>query len=393
MDSHDSFMSSIRIGIIGMGNMGKFHADYLLAGKVSRASLTAVCSTSPQRLEGYKAKGVQIFDNIKSLVGSGAIDALVVATPHPQHPAQGQAAFDAGLHLMVEKPIASHKADAERLIAHAQKHPKQIFAAMFQLRTEPRYLKIRKLIQSGELGDIIRLNWIITDWYRTEAYYASGGWRATWKGEGGGVLLNQCLHQLDTLQWLVGMPSRVRGFCQIGRFHNIEVEDNVSIHLEWGNGATGVFVSSTGEAPGTNRFEIVGTRGKVVLENNRVVFTRNEADMIEFSRATKTGFAKPEVWNVEIPIENATAPHALLMQNFVDAILDGVPLLVPGAEGIHSVELANVMLYSSLIGQTVELPMDGAAFERKLAELIAESKFQKKVQAVSDEDFARSFNR
>lgn len=384
---------SIRIGIVGMGNMGKFHADSLLAGKVSRASLTAVCSTSPAKLDSYRARGVQVFGDVQQLIQAKSIDALLIATPHPQHPAQGQAALEAGLHLMVEKPIASHKADAERLIAAAARHPRLVFAAMFQLRTEPRYARIRKLIQSGELGDIVRVNWIITDWFRTEAYYASGGWRATWKGEGGGVLLNQCLHQLDTLQWLVGMPARVRGFCQIGRYHQIEVEDNVTIYLEWPNRATGVFVSSTGEAPGTNRFEIAGTRGRVVLENNRLTFTRNDADMIEFSRAARTGFAKPEVWNVEIPIDNATLPHAILLQNFVDAILDGTPLLVPGAEGLHSVELANVMLYSSLLGQTVELPMDGAAFEQQLARLIAESKFEKKVQAVSDEDFTKSFNR
>ncbi len=176
---------------------------------------------------------------------------------------------------------------------------------MFQMRVEPRYPKIRKLIESGELGQLVRVNWIITDWFRTEAYYASGGWRATWKGEGGGVLLNQCLHQLDMLQWLCGMPSRVRGFCQLGRFHNIEVEDNVTSYLEWANGATGVFVSSTGEAPGTNRFEICGTRGKLVLENNKLTFTRNDADMIEFSKTAKSGFAKPEVWNVDIPFENA----------------------------------------------------------------------------------------
>ena len=264
---------------------------------------------------------------------------------------------------------------------------------MFQFRTEPRYTKIQRLIQDGELGDVVRINWIITDWFRTEAYYASGGWRATWKGEGGGVLLNQCLHQLDTLQWLVGMPARVRGFCQIGRFHNIEVEDNVSIFMEWKNGATGVFVSSTGETPGTNRFEIVGTRGKVVLENGKLTFTRNDADMIEFSKAAKTGFAKPETTEENIPIENAEAPHAALMQNFVDAILDGSPLMVPGEEGIHSVELANVMLYSSLIQQTVELPMDSAAFEKKLQLLIADSKFQKKVVEVSGEDFTKSFHR
>jgi predicted dehydrogenase len=264
---------------------------------------------------------------------------------------------------------------------------------MFQFRTEPRYLEMQKLIQRGELGQVVRVNWVITDWYRTEAYYASGGWRATWKGEGGGVLLNQCLHQLDTLQWLVGMPARVRGFCQIGRYHNIEVEDNVSIFMEWSSGATGVFVSSTGETPGTNRFEMAGTRGKVVLENNKLTFTRNDADMIEFSRSAKTGFDKPAVSSQEIPFGNAAAPHAALMQNFVDAILDGKPLLVPGEEGIHSVELANVMLYSSLINQTVELPMDGAAFEKKLQELIAGSKFQKKVVEISGDDFTKSFNR
>ena len=384
-------MNTVRLGIIGMGNMGKHHADYLLAGKVARVELTAVCSTSPAKLEKYKA--AKIFDDGEKLIRSGGVDAVVIATPHYQHTSLGIAAFESGVHVMVEKPISAHKADAERLLAVRRKHPKLVFGAMFQFRIEPRYLKLKKLIDDGELGDIVRINWIITDWYRTEAYYASGGWRATWKGEGGGVLLNQCLHQLDTLQWLVGMPARVRGFCQIGRYHNIEVEDNVSIFMEWKNGATGVFVSSTGETPGTNRFEIAGTRGKIVLENNKLTFTRNDADMIQFSKNATTGFAKPEIWNVEIPFADAPATHAALMQNFVDAILDGAPLLVPGEDGIHSVELANVMLYSSLINQTVELPMDSAAFEKKLQQLIAESKFQKKVIEVSGEDFTKSFHR
>ena len=384
-------MNKVRLGIIGMGNMGKFHADYLLAGKVSRAELTAVCSTSPAKLEKYKA--LKIFSNGEDLIRSPDIDAVVIATPHYQHTTLGIAAFNAGKHVMVEKPISAHKADAERLIAVRKKHPALVFGAMFQFRTEPRYLKLRKLIDDGELGQIVRINWVITDWYRTEAYYASGGWRATWKGEGGGVLLNQCLHQLDTLQWLCGMPKRVRGFCQIGRYHNIEVEDNVSIYLEWPNGATGIFVSSTGETPGSNRFEICGTRGRIVLENNKLTFTRNDADMIEFSKTAATGFAKPEATTADIPFDNADSPHSILMRNFVDAILDATPLLVPGEEGIHSVELANVMLYSSLINQTIELPMDSAAFEKKLNELIAASKFQKKVVEVQGEDFTQSFHR
>jgi len=383
-------MNTVRLGLIGLGNIGRFHADYLRAGKVSRAQLAAVCDAVAP-LDSYQP--LQTFTDAEQMMRSGAIDAVIIATPHYQHTTLGMAAFQAGLHAMVEKPISAHKADAERLIAAHQQHPKLVFAGMFQLRTEPRYTKIRRLIQGGELGPIVRLNWIITDWFRTEAYYASGGWRATWKGEGGGVLLNQCLHQLDMLQWLCGMPARVRGFCQLGRFHNIEVEDNVTVCLEYPNGATGVFVSSTGETPGTNRFEIVGTRGRLVLENNRLTFTRNEADMLEFSRTARTGFARPDVWNVEVPFDNAANQHAVVMQNFVDAILDGAPLIAPGAEGIHSVELANVMLYSSLLGQTVELPMDSAAYERKLQQLIAESKFEKKVRPVSAEDFTKSFIR
>jgi predicted dehydrogenase len=384
-------MKTVRLGIIGLGNIGQHHFGYLPAGKVSRAELVAVSDAVPSKLDRYLP--LKTFTDGEELIRSGLVDAVIIATPHYQHTTLGIAALKQGLHVMVEKPISAHKADAERLIATHTQHPKQVFAGMFQLRAEPRYLKIQKLMRAGELGEIVRMSWIMTDWFRTEAYYASGGWRATWKGEGGGVLLNQCLHNLDAMQWLLGMPARLRGFCQLGRYHNIEVEDNVSAYLEYPNGATGTFVSSTGEAPGTNRFEIVGTRGKVVLERDRISFTRNEADMIQFSRSSKLGFAKPEVWDVEIPFENAPNAHATLMQNFVNAILDGEPLIAPGEEGIHSVELANVILYSSLIDQPVALPMDSAAYEQKLNQLIAGSKVEKKVVAVSNEDFTKSFRK
>ncbi len=386
-------MNKVRLGIIGLGNIGQHHAAYLLDGKVSRAELTAACTPGAAGLEKYRGRVPHLFTSGDELIRSGQCDAVIVATPHFQHTSLGIAALEVGLHTMIEKPISAHKADAERLIACAQQHPKQMFAGMFQMRVEPRYAKMQKLIQSGELGSVVRINWIITDWFRTEAYYASGGWRATWKGEGGGVLLNQCLHQLDMLQWLCGMPSRVRGFCQLGRFHNIEVEDNVTCYLEWSNGATGVFISSTGEAPGTNRFEIVGTRGKLVLENNKLTFTRNDADMIEFSQSAQSGFAKPEVWNVEIPFADAGHAHATIMQNFVEAILDGTPLIAPGADGLGSVELANVLLYSSLIESPVKLPLDGAAWELKLNELIASSKLEKKVVKITHDDFTKSFHR
>src|SRR3954468_20491119 len=321
-------MNKVRVGVIGLGNMGKYHANYLAEGKVDRCELTALASSDRAKVE--KFKHAKAFDSGEKLIDSGEVDAVLIATPHYSHTTLGMRGFEAGLHVMVEKPISVHKADCERLIAAHKKHPDKVFAAMFQLRTEPRYKKLKKLIESGELGQIVRINWILTDWFRTEAYYASGGWRATWKGEGGGALLNQCPHQLDLLQWLVGMPGCVRGVCQFGRYHNIEVEDNVTVFMEFSTGATGVFITSTGEAPGTNRFEIAGDRGKLVLENGKLTFTRNEVPMRAFSKTAKTGFARPELWNIEIPLENTAAQHATIMQNFVESILNGSPLIVPG---------------------------------------------------------------
>lgn len=369
-------MKKVRFGIIGLGHIGNRHAEYLLAGQIARAELTAVVSSVAAKRESCAARGLQAFPDADALFRSGAVDAVIVATPHYQHPAIGAAAFAAGLHVLMEKPIAAHKADAEKLIAAHRAQPQLLFSAMFQMRAEPRFLKMRELIQIGRLGKIGRVNWINTDWFRTETYYASAGWRATWRGEGGGVLLNQAVHNLDMLTWLCGQPVRVRGFCAFGKFHDIEVEDDVTAYLEWANDSTGVFTTSTGEAPGTNRLEIAGTRGRLVLDSDRLTLTTNAMDALEFNRTAREGFTKPETTTEEINLAPAAAPHAALTQNFVDALLDGAPLLAPGAEGIQSVELANAMVYSSLLGETVALPLDGAAWEWQLNELIAASRRQ-----------------
>ncbi len=386
-------MDKVRIGIIGMGNMGRFHANDLLEGKVARGELTAVGSTSPHKLEEYKEKGVQVFGSGEEMIASGAIDALLIATPHYQHTSLGIAALEAGLHIMVEKPISAHKADAERLIAAAVARPELKFGGMFQLRVEPRYQKIRELVQGGELGDLVRVIWVMTDWFRSEAYFQSGGWRATWKGEGGGVLLNQCLHQLDAMQWITGMPSQVRSHVGIGKWHDIEVEDDVTCYMEFANGATGAFITSSGETPGSNRFEIAGTKGRLILENDTLTLTRNAVPSDEWCKTSKIGFQKPETTVEEIPIPGAEAAHATLMTNFVNAILDGEELIAPGEEGLGSVELANVMVYSGLLNEAVDLPMDGGAWEAKLNELIANSTHEKQVVEISSEDFAASFRK
>ena len=386
-------MSTLRLGLIGIGNIGRHHAEYLLAGTVPRCELRAVCAPNPVKLEPWKERGLAVWTDAEAMMSSGTLDAVLIATPHYQHTALGIAALEAGLHVMVEKPISAHKADAERLLACARSHPDRILAGMFQLRVEPRYARIRDLLASGRLGRLQRVSWLITDWFRTDAYYSSGGWRATWKGEGGGVLLNQCLHNLDVLSWILGMPSTVQGFAQFGRWHDIEVEDQVTAYLEWAHGATGVFITSTGEAPGTNRLELAGSRGRLVLENNRLVFQENEADALEWSKTATVGFSKPVIREEELPFENHPAPHAALMENFAAAVLDGAPLIAPGADGLHSVELANAIVFSSIQGKTLALPMDGAAWERELQARIRDSRFEKVVREVSADDFAQSFRR
>jgi predicted dehydrogenase len=357
-------MNKVRIGIVGAGNMGSQHARSLLDGKIKRAELTALCDLNPNRLRPFL--GVKHFSDSNKLLRSGAVDAVLIATPHNDHPALGVAGLQHGLHVLIEKPIAVHKADAQQLLA-AHRNQKQIFAAMFNQRTDDYYKQIRHLVHSGELGAIRRINWIITSWFRSEAYYASGGWRATWAGEGGGVLLNQAPHNLDLFQWICGQPVRVRAHCRFGHYHPIEVEDDVTAYVEFANGATGTFITSTGEAPGTNRLEIAGELGRLVYENDALSFRRNAVPTSEFSRTTTEAFAAPPCEDVvlERPADHGPQ-HLGILRNFADAIHHGAPLLAPAAEGVASLELANAMLLSTWLDRTIELPLDAELYAREL---------------------------
>jgi predicted dehydrogenase len=360
-------MDRVRFGVIGIGGMGGGHARSILDGNVDRAELTAVCDLSDEYLSRFDDSVLKFKDHNKFLQNE-KVDAVIIATPHYSHTPLGIAALDAGKHVLVEKPISVHKADCEKLMsAHTNKD--QVFAAMFQLRCNSINAKVKSLIDNGELGKLIRVNWIITTWYRTAAYYRQGGWRGTWKGEGGGVLMNQAPHQLDLFQWFCGMPVKVRGFCGLGKRHDVEVEDEVTAYMEYENGATGAFISSTCEAPGTNRLEITGENGRLILEDGEITFRRNEVSALEWLESCEKGFRKPPVWDVSIPVKKKDGKHAGIMNNFVDAILDGEELIAPAEEGVKSVELANAILYSSLKDRPVDLPLDGKEFEAELARL------------------------
>ncbi len=381
----------VRVGVIGVGNMGSFHVSLFKDKKISNAELTAICDIDPARLDKYK--DYKTFLDSKKLIRSGLMDAIVIATPHYSHTTIGMDALRQGLHVLSEKPLSVHKADCERLIS-THKNQKQVFAIVFNQRTDPHHKVIKKLVDDGEIGEIQRMNYIITDVFRSEAYYASGTWRATWGGEGGGVLLNQCPHNLDLLQWICGLPVRVRAFCNLGKYHNIEVEDEVTAYLEYANGATGIFLCTTGESPGTSRLEIAGDKGKIVYENGKVIFYKNDTPTRVYSKTTSESFGKPKVTEISLPAEGNGGQHQEVMQNFINAILDGTPLIARAEEGIRSVELGNAMLYSSLTGKTVELPMNSAAYKRRLKKLIKESKLQKKeVRENIKTDVTQSFTK
>lgn len=361
----------VRLGIVGLGVMGSIHANTVLAGKVKRCELAAVSDIVPATRNEFPA--IPFFNSAEDMIDSGLIDALLIATPHFDHTKIGVYALGCGLHVLVEKPISVHKADCQKLL-NSHKSQDQVFAVMFNQRTNPSYIQLHDLITSGELGEIRRINWIVTDWFRTQAYYVASDWRATWAGEGAGVLLNQSPHQLDLWQWMFGMPIQLRAFCHRGRFHNIEVEDDVTAYMEYENGATGVFITTTGEAPGTNRLEIAAENGKIVIETNKIIWTRNTIPTSKFSRETDRGFAKPETKTIDLSVEDKGPGHVGIIINFVEAILDDVPLLAPASEGIHSVELANAMLYSGLNNKTVKLPLNAEKYECFLNGLIASSR-------------------
>src|ERR1700722_19681464 len=385
----DLTMQMVKLGIVGVGTMGAIHAQSVVEGNIPRCQLTAVCDPRPERLNQFSS--IEGFASVDDFLRSSDTDAVLIATPHYSHTTIGIKALEAGRHLLVEKPISVHKSDGERLLA-AHRGLNQVFAAMFNQRTDPFFLKLRQLVQSGDLGAIRRVSWTITNWFRTEAYYQSSDWRATWAGEGGGVLLNQCPHNLDLFQWIFGMPSKVRAFCRFGRYHDIEVEDDVTAYLEYADGMTAVFIASTGEAPGANRLEVAAEKGKVVIENDQFLFSRNEVPMSEFARTDPGRFSAPPVWEIKIPMEGHGPQHNGILANFVAAILDRTPLIAPAEEGINALELANAFLFSTLEDRTIELPIDSALYEKHLKQLIsvASRKKPKIVREISD-DMSKSF--
>ena len=370
-------MSKIKLGIIGIGGMGKNHINSILSDSVSDIEITAVADINAESLGWATGKipEAKQFNSATELMDSGLIDSVFIATPHYDHPELSIAAFERGLSVLVEKPAGVYTKQVRLMNEAYEKHKQQaekenksapVFGIMYNQRTDHIYRKMRELVQSGNYGAIRRTNWIITNWYRSQCYYDSGTWRATWKGEGGGVLLNQCPHNLDLWQWICGMPKMINAHLHFGKWHNIEVEDDVTAYVEYPNGATGVFITSTADAPGTNRFEITLDKGKLVAEDGKLVLWELDCMEQEFNKTNKAPFGAPGVKKIEIETDGKSEQHAAVFNAFAGAILRGEPLIADGVEGINGLMISNAMHLSAWLGKAVELPIDENLFYSEL---------------------------
>ena len=367
-------MKKVRLGIIGMGNMGTGHLDHTLTGRTPEIEVTAVADTNPARLEATRAllnkrradypdlqqPDIALFGTAEEMLNSGLIDAVEIAVPHYDHPRYAIEAMRAGIHVMCEKPAGVYTLQVREMMEEADRHPDIVFGMMFNQRTNHVYRKMKEIMDSGALGPIRRTSWIITNWYRNQAYYDSGAWRATWSGEGGGVLLNQCPHNLDLWQWICGMPRLVDVRMHFGKWHDIEVEDDVTVYVEYPNGATGTFITSTGDTPGTNRFEIVCDGGTLTTDGGTLHLTRLEVPESVFTRENKTPFASPKAASCNVETDGKNEQHVGVMNAFAGAILHGEPLVADGREGIRGLTISNAMHLSAWTGKPVELPLEPA---------------------------------
>jgi len=383
-------MEKVRFGIIGIGNQGSMYAAHLFAGgRIENGVVTALCDINPAKIEAMKNRlnddSIAYFENYIDLLDSGLVDAALIEVPHYLHPEMVIECLKRGIHVICEKPAGVYTKQVKKMNEAAKKSNAK-FAMMFNQRTNCLYRKMRQIIADGGVGDLQRVTWIITDWYRTQKYYDSGSWRATWDGEGGGVLINQCPHQLDLVSWVVGkLPSSVRGFCEYGKWHDIEVEDEVTAYFKYDNGATGVFITTTGETPGTNRFEVSGTGGKLVCENGELRWYKNRTDSQVFSKESDQGFSIPGTDRMEVEVDGKNPQHEGIINNFANAILGIEPLFVDGTEGIRGVELMNAIELSGWKnGEEVFLPVDE---EEYLSYLDAHRKVSR-YKAVSDDAVA-----
>lgn len=358
-------MQPLRIGVIGLGRQGSIYSDLIASGAVHGAYLAAVCVRSGRRV--VDRHGTATFTEAAVMIRSGCVDAVVIATPHPSHAELAIAAIEQGLHVLIDKPMASQLVDCTRILAaHERQGGRSILATMHHQRLDPRYRRLTELLASGQCGRTQRFAWMNTDWFRSDAYFASATWRGTWAGEHGGLLLNQCPHQLDLIHWLFGRPVRVLATCRFGAHHPIQTEDEVHALFEFADGMIGSFTASSGEAPGANRLEVATDRGLITVDQHQLTWQRTYVDVASSRRSSTDPMPILGSELLTEPFPDPGPFHHGVLLNFVDACRNHASPLAPGGAGAAAVELANALLLSSWEERWVELPLDADRYRTSL---------------------------
>jgi len=366
----DHCQPRLRIAILGLGFQGREHLRIIRSGAVPGAEITALIGgTSAPRDED--TAGIPYYASLRACIAAGAADAVVVASPHLHHRSAAEEAMHAGLHVLIEKPVAVCADDVQSIeqARRALGPHAPVVATVYNLRTDPRFIRLRELIRAGSLGRIHRVTWTVTDWFRTEAYYRSSPWRGTWRGEGGGVLANQAVHQLDVWCWMFGLPQRVQAWCRYGAWHDIEVEDDVTCFMAMHDGATGVFITSTGDSPGTNRLELDCEQGRLVIEGDHLIWDRPQVDLAAYRKKHVGKWEHPPTERIVETFGDRGAQLAGVLADFTAACIDRRQPMACISDALAQVELANAMLVSAVERRDVSVPLPAGAFAEVLQTL------------------------
>ncbi|MBZ8171714.1 Gfo/Idh/MocA family oxidoreductase [Staphylococcus cohnii] len=372
-------MKKIRLGIIGLGAQGSTYAEFIKAGKIPQIEIGAICDINTEKKSEVEKQypNVPFYNDYIAMLESGDVDAIVTTVPHYLHTDIGKEALQRDIHALLEKPADIYAEKVKEISELAASKPHLTFAIFFNQRTNPLYQKVKSLIDAGEIGNIRRTNWIITTWWRPQAYYDQSSWRATWSEEGGGVLVNQAPHQIDLLQWLCGMPKSVFSNIKYGYQRDLAVDDDVTTILDYGNGATGVFITCTHDIIGTDRLEITGDKGKILVEDSKTItLTRLKESETQMNR-NMTWKEAAEIFKgngLENIYEQETLEfesvwgeqHMNVLENFAANIIDDTPLIAPGKDGINGVNLVNAIYLSSWTGKEVTVPVNPSEFKNAL---------------------------
>lgn len=365
----------IRLGIAGIGYIAEEYIKLIVSNKIKGCRIYALSSRNFERMESicsqYDLKDVSLFTNYEDMIKSGKIDMVMICTPHFTHPSMAIKAIEAGIHTLIEKPVGVFSDEVEKLMKCVETHPNILSGVLYCRRTSKAFNKIKDLISSGEIGELKRANWIITNLYRTQAYHDAQSWKGTYKGEGGGLLMTQASHQLDLLIWLCGMPKNIHACCYYGAERQIEVENDVMLHMEYQNGATGQFIASSREFPGSNRLEIIGSKGQVILSDDQnLIFRKLEQDEKNYANTTDEVYGKISFKEQEFIFDDAdnSIQQATIVNNFISSIVGNATVLCPVKEAINSLYIINGAYLSSWNNEIITFPMDTKEFRMKLEE-------------------------